>query len=253
MLKMNAIGVAVGTMVLGMGMAMAQAPAPAGGASAPAAKGAASAAKGGADKKGPNQGKAGAPSASASAVEALAAAQAMVRYGDANKDPLALIAAAKVMKEVGSRDLGAQRAGGQAGEAKNKPDTATVDAILARAKSLAGSRQDLVAMADDVAKSGSRGAEGGPRSGTTVVRRGATDVFNVTFRGGEPARVFISGDGDTDLDLYVYDENGGLICRDEGPSDDALCRWTPRWTGNFQIRVRNLSTREANQYRISHN
>ncbi|MCX7962606.1 MAG: hypothetical protein N2653_13690, partial [Burkholderiales bacterium] len=77
----------------------------------------------------------------------------------------------------------------------------------------------------------------------------ASDVFRVTFRGLEPALVGISGDGDTDLDLFVYDETGRLVCRSERPVDEEICQWVPRWTGVFRIEVRNLG-RVWNRYLI---
>jgi hypothetical protein len=63
------------------------------------------------------------------------------------------------------------------------------------------------------------------------------------------AAVVISGDGDTDLDLYVYDENGNLIGSDTDGSDDCVVRFNPRWTGVFRIEVRNLGS-VYNQYQI---
>jgi hypothetical protein len=84
------------------------------------------------------------------------------------------------------------------------------------------------------------GAVGGPKYSSTQVLAGATDTFEVSFAAGELATVMISGDGDTDLDLYVYDENGNLVASDTGSSDTATVSWTPAWTGNFRVQVRNL-------------
>ena len=50
------------------------------------------------------------------------------------------------------------------------------------------------------------------------------------------------GDGDTDLDLYVYDENGNLIDKDIDSTDTMLCMWTPKWTGEFIIKIKNLGS-----------
>ena len=81
-------------------------------------------------------------------------------------------------------------------------------------------------------------------SSRTVERVSAnsTDVYNVTFIGGEPAEVFLVGDGDTDLDLFIYDENGNLIDSDTDNTDVCLCEWTPRWTGRFTIKIRNYGS-----------
>jgi hypothetical protein len=69
---------------------------------------------------------------------------------------------------------------------------------------------------------------------------GDTDTYSITFQGGQVARVGIVGDGDTDLDLYVYDENGNLVGRDADYSDECYVEWMPRWTGTFTVRIRNL-------------
>ena len=90
---------------------------------------------------------------------------------------------------------------------------------------------------------------GGRKYDVHRVAAHTTDVFHVTFRGTEDAAVVISGDGDTDLDLYVYDENGNLIGSDTDGSDDCVVRFNPRWTGVFRIEVRNLGS-VYNQYQI---
>ena len=71
----------------------------------------------------------------------------------------------------------------------------------------------------------------------------------MTFRGGELAHVDIVGDGDTDLDVYIYDENGNLIDRDTDYDDRPCVMWTPRWTGTFVIKIQNLG-RVYNQYTV---
>ncbi|MCW2314353.1 hypothetical protein [Rhodoferax antarcticus] len=199
--------------------------------------------------KGSNQGEPAKPTASSQAVESLATAASLVRYGDAHKDALSLITAARIMSQVGSSDSKAEVVAVNPGE--KKADKASTEAILARAKQYAGSRADLVALANDVAASGSRGATGGPGRKTTVVSRGTADVYRVRFNGNEPAMVLASGDGDSDLDLYVLDENGNTVCKDEDTTDTLLCRWTPKWSGVFTIRVKNLGM--ANQYTLVHN
>lgn len=94
---------------------------------------------------------------------------------------------------------------------------------------------------------GFAGAVGGQKHTRTSVNANSADVFHVTFRGGELARVALSGDGDTDLDLYVYDEYGSLIAKDDDSSDDCYVSWVPKWTGSFKIRVVNRG-RVYNEY-----
>jgi hypothetical protein len=72
------------------------------------------------------------------------------------------------------------------------------------------------------------------------VRAGGTDSYrDLRFVGGEVARVAVVGDGDTDLDLYVYDENGNEIVRDDDYTDRCVVQFNPRWTGRFIIKIVN--------------
>jgi hypothetical protein len=75
------------------------------------------------------------------------------------------------------------------------------------------------------------------------------DIYTVSFRAGETAYVTIDGDGDTDLDVFVYDENGNLITFDTGLGDNAVLAFTPLWTGTFTIEVVNNGV-VSNQYTI---
>lgn len=189
--------------------------------------------------------------AAQSPVESMRLAHELVRYGDQNKDPHALITAARILQTVGASEFRGQRTGGTPGDAKSGNDPREVPALLQRAKAMAGNRADVVAAADDVANSGSRGRAEGPARARSVVKTRSTDNYTITFRGGERAVVLVSGDGDSDLDLYVYDENGNLVCRDDDESDDMVCAWTPRWTGRYRIQIRNLGI--ANEYVIATN
>lgn len=193
-----------------------------------------------------------AASPSADAVALAAMADRLAQYGDRNKDALALITAAKIFSEVGVRDEKREKTSEGKGDdkaGKSQPRDQSVAALLARAKEYAGGRKDLIAIADETAKTGKRGAVAGPIRHIDTVLARRTDIYNVAFRGGESAMLQISGDGDTDLDLIVKDEYGNVICVSDGAGDDESCRWTPQWTGNFRIEVRNLGS-VWNRYRM---
>lgn len=70
----------------------------------------------------------------------------------------------------------------------------------------------------------------------------STDRYSERFYAGESVYIYVRGDGDTDLDLYVYDENGNLIDSDTDLGDTCLCTFTPKWTGRFTIKVKNLGS-----------
>jgi len=63
--------------------------------------------------------------------------------------------------------------------------------------------------------------------------------LDVTFRRGEAARIVVIGDGYSELDLYVYDENGLEVARDVAPGSNCTLSFVPLWTGRFRIRVVN--------------
>jgi hypothetical protein len=195
--------------------------------------------------KGANHGPAGKMTPGASAVQEVAAAAALARYGDANKDPLALVTAAKMLKEASSKPGRAERVG-KAAPASTKTDLYSADAVLARAKTLAADRPDLQPLIAAIESTAGRGATNGPGRIHTVVDTRDRDTYRVAFDAYEPARVLVSGDGSSDLDLYVYDENDHLICKDDDDSDDMVCAWTPIRTAKFKIVIVNRGI--ANEY-----
>jgi len=174
----------------------------------------------------------------ANAVSMTVIADQLARYGDEKKDPLALIVAARLKKEAGGTEEARKKEtkGGKDEQAKSGADM-SADALLGRAKKLAGERKDIVALADETA--GTRGVVGGPRTTATVVRSGGVDIFHVPYRGGEVAAVGLGTDGNSNLGLYVYDQNGNPICRATAYGDVKLCKWVPAWSGAFRVEVVN--------------
>ena len=75
---------------------------------------------------------------------------------------------------------------------------------------------------------------------TETVKANTCDVYEITLKQGESFYIYVSGDGDTDLDLFVYDENGNLVGSDVEDDDACLCVVTPKWTGKFKIKIKNL-------------
>jgi hypothetical protein len=88
-------------------------------------------------------------------------------------------------------------------------------------------------------------------AGATIVRPGTTDVITATVFGNHWTEVGVIGDGDTDLDLYVYDPAGRLVGYDDDPTDDCLVRFFARMTGTYTIKVVNRSNFRSNAYVIA--
>ena len=70
------------------------------------------------------------------------------------------------------------------------------------------------------------------------------DVLTITggaFNGGERAEIMVLGDGDGDLDLWVYDaRTGELIGSDTDETSICIVRWYPRYRQSVVIRVANV-------------
>mgnify|MGYP004682917257 FL=1 len=162
------------------------------------------------------------------------------KYGYANNDALSLIQAARLVKQANMVQVKTEKTEEQGQESVGeKKGDISLDAakLLADAKAKAGNNGTLLALIDEVETT--RGATNGPRYNRTSVKAKGTDVYRISFRAGEIAIITAIGDGDTDLDLYVYDENGNLIEKDVDYSDDCVVTFTPRWTGVFVIKVVN--------------
>ena len=186
----------------------------------------------------------------------LALAGDLVRYGYQTKTALPLIQAVQIYKSLNvtaAASEGKTSEGTPAATGLTKTDVISYDEaqLLADAAKFADGNKNLLALVQD-AKSATRGAVGGPIRRTDTVNANCTDTWTINFRGGQPAYVVVSGDGDTDLDLYVYDENGNFITSDTDSSDDCVVSFNPRWTGKFYIKIKNLG-RVYNRYVLATN
>lgn len=200
---------------------------------------------------------------SSEALSIMSLGQQLALYGYENEAAEALIEAADILSNITSEQLPEAAEKGEAeGEQAEKttPERSFVPAdLLAKAKELAGTDATLLAMIKKVEDKIAAGAEGqrgstitGSKVATTRVQAHSYDSYTVEFRAGEIAECAIVGDGDTDLDLYIYDENGNLITSDTDYTDRCYCRWTPRWQGNFRLKVVNRGN-VYNQYTIAVN
>jgi hypothetical protein len=91
-------------------------------------------------------------------------------------------------------------------------------------------------------------AVGSQKYATAVLPGGFTDSYTVSFWGGAPAAVELKGDGNSNLVLRVFDGNGNLIRSAIDGGFGARVDWTPRWTGQFTIKVENPRGALANCY-----
>jgi hypothetical protein len=177
----------------------------------------------------------------------------LLAVGRSSKDPLALVVAARIMKSLGGAEIDlkpearAPTANGQKAGPRVSPET-----ILIEARDLARGDKITNLLIEETAAMAGAGEAGKPKTHQDTVQPAATDVYIVVFNGGQLAEAGIAGDGASDLDLIVYDENDHLVCRSTASTDREYCRWWPRWTGPFRIEVQNLGA-VADLYRLATN
>ena len=181
--------------------------------------------------------------------ESLAAvklANQILRYGYENKSTLALLDALQIFSENPTQAFNATKQGEAVDETKNDGKKAKVsfdyESVLADAKTFAEGDPNLLALIDNIdaeAKGSQRGNINGPSRDYSSVNGNSYVDYTASFVANELAEILVSGDGDTDLDLYVYGSNGNLIGKDTDYSDDCYVRWIPAWTGRFIIRIVN--------------
>lgn len=191
-----------------------------------------------------------------SAISLLALSDELAAVAIDRRDAAMLVQAARLKASVPTQDVerASQSGGGEEGD-KTETGDFSVKGLLARAQVFAHGNEAALAMVGEAqaeTATGTRGRRGGPGVSNDRVYAHDTDVYRLTFNGDESARIWLAGDGDTDLDLFVYDENGNLICSSVSYSDRESCHWTPSWTGSFRVEIENHGS-VWNGYRLSTN
>lgn len=179
-------------------------------------------------------------------LSAVKLANQILRYGYENQSTLALLDALQIFSENPTQALNAQKEGDPVDESKEVRKKAKVyfdyESVLADAKKFADGDPNLLALIDNIdaeAKGAQRGNINGPSRDYSAVNGNSYVDYTASFVANQLAEVLVSGDGDTDLDLYVYDSNGNPIASDTDYTDDCYVRWVPAWTGRYTIRIVN--------------
>lgn len=74
-----------------------------------------------------------------------------------------------------------------------------------------------------------------------LLKQGDTQILsNVTFDAETLAVVRGVGEGNGNLDLYVYDENGKEIGKDIAPGNRPEVKWNPERRGSFKLTFKNV-------------
>ena len=188
-----------------------------------------------------------------SPISVLIMANALAAQGIEQKDPLLLVTSAKLLKLNAIETKARQKvAEGGSKSSKEGRERYTPDRLLEYAQEWSGDNKAYKSLIAQVESLQTRGRVGGAAQHVDAVDAGASDHYELMFYGREWAEVAVIGDGDTDLDLYVRDENGNVVCEDTDSTDTMYCAWKPKFDGNFTISIKNYGE-VYNEYLIMTN
>ena len=187
----------------------------------------------------------------------LALAQDLYALGVAQKDALTVLTAARLAAAVVPKDVDQKKTTRptegvsvtQTGEGVDAPPG--LAEMLAAARDLAGGDETLLGLIDDAEAEGARGGIGGAAQTLSRLDAGETDVWEIAYYGNSLAELAVIGDGDSNLDLVITDENGNTICTELSASDKAYCDWMPSWNGYFTATVSNAGEARNSYYLIT--
>lgn len=184
---------------------------------------------------------------SAKAVEELALAHRIAEYGRKYNSIEAMIAAIKIVSNTNVQQLLKSKTSTlkDSSEGIKNPGSVNyssirIDQLIQDARGLARGNEAYTIIIDDLeALKTQRGAVTGPKYKYERVLPKAVDTYVIDFEGKQEAIVYVKGDGSTDLDLFIFDENGNQVDEDRDYSDECAVSFIPKWTGKFKIKIVN--------------
>ncbi|WP_375176207.1 hypothetical protein [Pseudooceanicola sp.] len=158
------------------------------------------------------------------------------------QDPMLAVAAARLRKSVLARrvDIEPQK-DGPAPEDPRYDRMMSWQDMIATALQLAPNDATIAQLAEDVKFAGTKGVTAGEVYSITTIRAGGTDTYPaMTYTGGEYADVYVEGaESSADLNVFVKDAQGRLVCSDTDISAIAYCGWRPAASEGFTVVVTN--------------
>ena len=112
--------------------------------------------------------------------------------------------------------------------------------MLAIARDLAVGDAEMLAMIEDIEAEAGKGVTTGQIYSVSDIDDGGENVYDaLPFDAGRYAEVYVESNDGSDLNLYVYDAAGRLVCSDTDVSSISYCGWRPAQPGEFTIKVEN--------------
>ena len=169
-------------------------------------------------------------------VTQILTAAELAAWGRDRGDAGALIMAARLLAEVPVRQA--------EGDGDDERPFLTAASLLDEAAAMAGDNAGVVDAIDRLRDPLTRGVRSstfgtGPVQTVKSLQARERWAFDVEARGGEILRVAAIGDGDTNIDLFVSDASGAVVCQDGFGDHYPVCTVSPRAGGQMRIDVVN--------------
>ncbi len=173
----------------------------------------------------------------------------LTRYGHAHQDAASFLQAARMLGKQPIQIIGIDQVtvspatdATMTTHAQHRPFFLNADTLLAEGRRLAGTDTILLALANQVAWEldfRARGRTDGPKTMAAQVKGGSSFAATWSFKGGKVATISVVGDGDNDLDLFVFDKRNKVVAQDDSHIDACEVHFTPSKKADYKIVVKN--------------
>jgi len=185
----------------------------------------------------------------AKALENLILAEQLAKYGRETNTVEALITSIKIVVNTPISKLKAKKISSPIDTINivhtekpvpSKLNSINLPALINDAKIMAKGDTNMLKLIEKATiEDDDRGALGGPSYKEDRVLPKSQDTYEILMKSKEIAIVYVSGDGTTNLDLYVYDENNNLVAFDDKPTDECLVKFVPERAAKFKVSIKN--------------
>lgn len=159
------------------------------------------------------------------------------------QDPMLAVAAARLRKSVLAMQVQRQpvKEGPLPEGIAPEPRLLSWQQMLERAVEMSQGSEVIAQLADDVKFAGTKGVASGQVYSITTISGNGKDTYPpLEYVGGDYAEVYVEAkDTGADLNLFVRDAQGRLVCSDTDISAIAYCGWRPATSEFFTVEVVN--------------
>lgn len=159
------------------------------------------------------------------------------------QDPMLAVAAARLRKSVLAMQVSRQprKEGPAPVGVEPQERLLSWQQMLTRAMEMSDGSETIARLADDVKFAGTKGVASGQVYSISTIGGSGKDTYPpLKYIGGDYAEVYVEAqDSGADLNIFVRDARGRLICTDTDISAIAYCGWRPAQSEFFTVEVLN--------------